>query len=173
MNQTESILDNLESKIYLVRGEKVMLDHDLAELYQVTKKRLREQVRRNLKRLPPDFMFTLSHQEVMALAPQFAAPKKGRGGERVPPLAFTEHGVTMLSSILNSERAIEVNIAVIRTFVSLRKILNSDKMLEKRILDLESRYDRQFKIVFDAIKELMSSHTVPRKRIIGLSDTKD
>lgn len=168
MKSISAEITDLESKIYLIRGEKVMLDHDLADLYQVTKKRLREQVRRNLKRLPEDFMFLLSKQEVAGLTPQNEASIAMRGGRKVPPIAFTEHGVTMLSSILNSDRAIEVNIAVIRAFVNLRKILNSNREIEKKILELESKYDGQFRSVFAAIRELMSEHAVPRKRIIGL-----
>ena len=130
-----------QSEIFLAhdRGEKVMLDHDLADLYQVTKKRLREQIRRNQKRLPSDFMFILSKQEVAGLTPHFEASITKKGGRRVPPIAFTEHGVAMLSSILNSDRAIEVNIAVIRTFVKLRKILNSSQEFEKRIIGLETK----------------------------------
>ena len=168
MNSSKIEVGGLESKIYIIRGEKVMLDHDLAELYQVTKKRLREQVRRNRERFPDDFMFTLSNQEVTLLAPQNAASSSAWGGRKVPPFAFTEHGVCMLSSILNSDRAIKVNIAIVRTFVNLRKILNSDSALEKRLSELELQCNGKFKLVFDAIRELMSTHEVPRKRIIGL-----
>src|ERR1035437_4272842 len=102
-------------------------------------------------------MFVLSKQEVACLTPQIAASIPTKGGRRVPPFAFTEHGICMLSSILNSERAIDVNIAIVRTFVKLRKILNSDSELEKRLSELESQCEGKFKLVFDAIRELMSS----------------
>lgn len=168
MKQTEATLEDIESKIYLIRGEKVMLDHDLAILYELPTMRLNEQVKRNLRRFPDDFMFRLSDQEFERLLSQIAIAKKGRGGRRNPPLAFTEQGVAMLSAVLHSEKAIEVNIAIMRAFVRIRQILNSDAQLEKKIAVLESKYDRKFKIVFTAIKELMSEHAVPQKRVIGL-----
>jgi len=104
MNQNEVFLENIDSKIYLIRGEKVMLDHDLAALYEVPTMRLNEQVRRNAKRFPPDFMFPLSDHEFGLLISQIAISKKGRGGRRTPPLAFTEQGVAMLSAVLKSDR---------------------------------------------------------------------
>jgi hypothetical protein len=159
----------IESKIYLIRGEKVMLDYDLAELYQVQTKRLKEQVKRNLPRFPADFMFVLSNQEFRDLRSQFATSSLRHGGQRMAPLAFTEQGVTMLSAVLHSERAIDVNITIVRAFVRLREVLSSNTELEKKILALEAKSDGKFKIVFEAIRELMSSHTVPRKRIIGLA----
>lgn len=165
MNKTEISID---SKIYLIRGEKVMLDYDLAELYQVPTKRLNEQVRRNLKRFPPDFYFPLSIQEVTALRSQFATSSSW-GGQRYLPQAFTEQGIAMLSSVLNSDRAIEVNIAIMRAFVKLRQVLSTDQSLEKKIAVLESKYDQKFKIVFTAIRKLMSEQSIPRTRIIGLS----
>jgi hypothetical protein len=111
MNPSEIFLENIDSKIYLIRGEKVMLDYDLATLYGVPTMRLNEQVRRNAKRFPPDFMFPLSDHEFGLLISQIAISKKGRGGRRTPPLAFTEQGVAMLSAVLKSDRAIDVNIA--------------------------------------------------------------
>lgn len=170
MNQIEKPFEDVESKIYLVRGIKVMLDYDLATLYQVPTMRLNEQVRRNAKRFPPDFMFPLSDHEFGRLISQIAISKKGRGGRRRPPLAFTEQGVAMLSAVLKSDRAIEVNITVMRAFVRLREVLSSDNQLEKKISALESKYDHKFKIVFTAIKKLMSEQAVPRKRIIGLHE---
>ncbi len=169
MNSIDVDFREIESKIYLIRGEKVLLGPDLAKLYQVPTKRLNEQVKRSLKRFPSDFMFSLTDQEFMRLRSQFATSNVGRGGNRVPPFAFTEQGVAMLSSVLNSDRAVEVNVVIMRTFVRLRKVLNLDSEFEKRMLKLEAKYDGQFKLVFDAIRELMSSHTIPRKRIIGLS----
>jgi hypothetical protein len=154
----------IERKIYLIRGQKVMLDSDLAELYGVTTKRLNEQVRRNLKRFPSDFMFQLSNEEAESLRSQFATSK--RGGRRYLPYAFTEQGVAMLSSVLNSRRAIEVNIQIMRAFVKLREMIASNKELAKRLDELESKYDEQFKVVFDAIRELMAP-VDPKKRKIG------
>lgn len=146
-----------------------MLDQDLADLYQVPTMRLNEQVKRNIGRFPPDFMFPLSDQEFRILKSQFAISSLGWGGRRKPPLAFTEQGVSMLSAVLRSERAIHVNIAIMRAFVRLRQVLSSNKEFEKRMSDLESKYDGQFKVVFQAIRELMSAHAIPRKRIIGLN----
>jgi hypothetical protein len=166
-------LIEVESKIYLIRGHKVMLDYDLAELYQVPTMRLNEQVRRNLNRFPSDFMFTLSNQEFRNLISQIAISSSNYGGRRKPPLAFTEQGVAMLSSVLKSERAAEVNIEIMRTFVKLREVLKMDQTFEKKILELESKYDEKFRIVFAAIKELMSERAVPKKRIIGLGETKE
>ena len=119
----------IERRIYLIRGHKVMLDVDLAGLYQVPTKRLNEQVRRNLKRFPEDFMFQLMNAEAEALRSQIATSKPGRGGRRYLPYAFTERGVAMLSSVLNSERAIEVNIAIMRVFVKLRQMLESASII--------------------------------------------
>ncbi len=142
----------IERKIYLIRGHKVMLDNDLAELYGVPTKRLNEQVRRNLRRFPDDFMFQLTDEEAVILRSQFATSK--RGGRRYLPYVFTEQGVAMLSTVLNSERAIEVNIAIMRVFVKLREMISSHKDLAKRLDDLEKKYDAQFKVVFDAIRQL-------------------
>jgi hypothetical protein len=144
-----------------------MLDSDLAELYGVTTKRLNEQVRRNLPRFPEDFMFQLTESETYLLRSQFATSKKGRGGRRYLPYAFTEQGVAMLSSVLNSERAIKVNIEIMRAFVRLRQILASNKELAKRLNELEKKFDTQFKIVFDAIRQLMAppESESPKRRI--------
>lgn len=147
-----------------------MLDEDLGKLYGVPTKRLNEQVRRNQNRFPTDFMFSLSEQEVMALRSHFATSKKTRGGRRTPPMVFTEHGIAMLSSVLKSDRAVQVNITIIRTFVRLRKVLRLDSEFENRIVALESQFDRKFKLVFDAIREMISGHSIPRKRIIGLQN---
>ena len=144
-----------------------MLDQDLAALYQVETKALVQAVQRNAKRFPPDFMFQLSFQEFTALRSQIVT-SKGRGGRRTAPYAFTEHGVAMLSSVLRSERAVEINIQVIRAFVKLRQLIVSNSELANRLNHLEQRYDSQFKVVFDAIRQLMSETThVPAKRRIG------
>jgi hypothetical protein len=121
MTSDEIEVTGIETKIYLVRGQKVMLDRDLAELYQVPTKRLKEQVRRNQKRFPADFMFALSNQELGILRSQFATSSLGWGGHRIPPFAFTEQGIAMLSSVLQSDRAIHVNIAIMRAFVQLSR----------------------------------------------------
>ncbi len=144
-----------------------MLDKDLADLYQVETKALVQAVQRNRKRFPPDFMFQLSFQEFTALRSQIVT-SKGRGGRRTPPYAFTEHGVAMLSSVLRSERAMEINIEIIRAFVKLRQLVASNADLANRLNHLEQKYDSQFKVVFDAIRRLMSETTqVPPKRRIG------
>ena len=145
------------SKIYFLRGEKVLLDSDLSALYQIETKRLKEAVRRNLSRFPMDFMFQLSEEEVENLRSQIAS--SSWGGSRYPPFAFTEQGVAMLSSVLNSERAIEVNITIMRTFVALRKWMQSNKELETKIRQLEGKYDQQFKVVFEAIRQLIQQDT--------------
>ena len=144
-----------------------MLDQDLAALYQVETKALVQAVQRNAKRFPTDFMFQLSFQEFTALRSQIVT-SKGRGGRRTALYAFTEHGVAMLSSVLRSERAVEINIEVIRAFVKLRQLVVSNSELANRLNHLEQRYDSQFKVVFDAIRKLMSETTqVPPKRRIG------
>ena len=158
--------ERIERSILLIRGYKVMLDSDLAGLYGVTTKRLNEQVRRNLSRFPEDFLFQLTESETHLLRSQFATSKKGRGGRRYPPYAFTEQGVAMLSSVLNSERAIKVNIEIMRAFVRLRQILASNKELAKRLDELEKKYDAQFRVVFEAIRELMKPPET-KKRPIG------
>ncbi|MBI2337108.1 MAG: ORF6N domain-containing protein [Deltaproteobacteria bacterium] len=160
-------VERIEKSILLIRGHKVILDANLAELYGVPIKRLNEQVRRNSKRFPPDFMFQLTSEEFEALRSHFATLKTGRGKHRkYLPYVFTEQGVAMLSSVLNSEQAIEVNVEIMRAFVRLRQILSSNKVLAQRLSELEKKYDRQFKVIFDAIRQLMiplPSH----KRTIG------
>jgi ORF6N domain-containing protein len=156
----------VERRIYLIRGHKIMLDSDLAELYEVPTRRLNERVRRNLNRFPEDFMIQLSEGEYQALRSQIAISKKGRGGRRYLPLAFTEQGVAMLSTVLNSERAIQVNIAIMKTFVRLRAILSSHKELAQKLEALGRKYDAQFKVVFDAIRALMKPvEDSPTKKI--------
>ncbi len=155
----------IERHIYLIRNEKVMLDSDLAKLYGVTTRRLNEQVRRNLKRFPDDFMFQLTSEEEESLRSQIATSKKGRGGRRYAPYVFTEQGVAMLSSVLNSDQAIEVNIAIMRAFVKLREMLATHKELAQKLEKMEKQYDAQFRIVFDAIRELMQPIVPPRRKI--------
>lgn len=158
-------IEKIERAIYFIRGEKVMLDRDLAALYGVETKMLNRAVKRNLKRFPPDFMFQLSADEASRLRCQIGTSKKSRGGRRYLPYVFTEQGVAMLSSALNSERAVLVNIEIMRAFVKLRQMLASNSELSRRLDELESKYDRQFKVVFEAIRELMSPPVPARKQI--------
>lgn len=156
----------IERKIYLVRGQKVMLDSDLAGLYGVTTKRLNEQVRRNTSRFPEDFMFQLSADEFETLRSHFATLKHGRGQHRkYLPHAFTEHGALMAASVLNTPRAVGVSIYVVRTFVRLREMVISHEDLAKKLDDLETKYDGQFRVVFDAIRQLMFIEENPKRKI--------
>lgn len=132
-----------------------MLDENLAELYGVNTKRLLQAMKRNIERFPGDFMFQLDQEEWSVLRSQIVTSKKGRGGRRYPPYVFTEQGVAMLSSVLHSERAIAVNIEIMRAFVRLRRILTAHKNLERKLFQLEKKYDVKFKIIFDAIRILM------------------
>lgn len=160
------LYDQTEQNILLIRGHRVMLDADLAKLYGVTTKRLNEQVQRNNKRFPSDFMFQLTLEEAERLRSQFATLKTGRGQHRkYRAYAFTEQGVAMLSSVLHSERAIQVNIAIMRAFVQLREMISSNKGLARRLNELEKKYDSQFRIVFEAIRELMAEPESKIKRI--------
>src|SRR5262245_40842854 len=148
-------VERIEQAILLFRGQKAMLDHDLASLYGVPTKVLLQAVRRNINRFPPDFMFHLSDAEAKILRSQFVTSKIGRGGRRYLPYAFTEQGVAMLSSVLRSKRAVEVNIEIMRAFVRLRQLLSSHAGLARKLDDLEKKYDKQFAIVFEAIRKLM------------------
>lgn len=159
------VVEMIEKKIYLIRGHKVMLDRDLAELYEVPTRRLNEQVKRNITRFPADFMFQLSDEEAENLRSQIATSSSGHGGRRYLPYVFTEQGVAMLSSVLNSERAVQVNIAIMRTFVKLRQMLASNAELARKLAAMEKKYDRQFKVVFDAIRQLMTPPEKPKRKI--------
>lgn len=153
----------IEKRILLIRGQKVLVDRDLAKMYGVPTMRLNEAVKRNIKRFPLDFMFQLTSEENDLLTSQIAI-SKGRGGNRRLPFVFTEQGVAMLSSVLRSDRAIEVNIAIMRAFVKLRGIISTHKDLVKKLEDLERKYeshDHHIKVVFDAIRQLM---TEPKKK---------
>jgi hypothetical protein len=166
MSKTDLIsVEKIEKAIYLIRGEKVMLDRDLAHLYEVETKTLNRAVKRNLQRFPLDFMFQLTEDEADALRYQIGTSNKGRGGRRYLPYVFSEQGVAMLSTVLNSERAIIVNIEIMRAFVKLRQLLASNTELARRLDQLESKYDKQFKIVFDAIRQLMAKPVRDRKEI--------
>jgi len=148
--------ERIEQSILLIRGQKVMLSGDLAELYDVETRALNQAVKRNIIRFPEDFMFQLSEAEAQQLVSQNVIPHKKYFGGSLP-YAFTEQGVAMLSSVLNSERAVKVNIEIMRAFVRLRQILASNKELAKRLNEIEKKYDAQFSIVLDAIRELMAA----------------
>jgi Asp-tRNA(Asn)/Glu-tRNA(Gln) amidotransferase A subunit family amidase len=154
--------ERIERAIYLLRGQKVMLSTHLAVLYGVEVRVLVQAVKRNLERFPKDFMFQLTRMEFANLKSQFVISSWG-GLRRATPYAFTEQGVAMLSSVLKSQRAVQVNIEIMRAFVRLRRMLASHADLARRLDALEQNYDAQFKAVFDAIRELMTP-TVPRRR---------
>jgi hypothetical protein len=162
MNDLE--LTKVERRIFLVRGQKVMLDFDLAELYGAETRALKQAVRRNFDRFPGDFMFELSAAEIKNLVSQTVIPTRGKLGGATP-MAFTEQGVAMLSSVLRSSRAVQVNIAIMRTFVRLREMLLSNAELARKLAALENKYDVQFKVVFDAIRELMLPPDPPPRKI--------
>ena len=140
----------------MVRGERVMFDSDLAALYEVETKALNQAVRRNKGRFPRDFMFQLSEKETKTLRSQIVTSKSGSGGRRYRPFVFTEQGVAMLSSVLKSDRAVLVNVAIMRAFVRLRQLLVSNGELARKLDKLEKKYDRQFRVVFEAIRQLMT-----------------
>ena len=158
-------IEKIENAIYLIRGEKVMLDRGLAALYGVGTHVLKQAVRRNKDRFPSDFMFVLNPAEFRNWRSQFVISKADRMGLRHPPMAFTEQGVAMLSSVLRSKRAITVNIEVMRAFVKLRQLLASNAELSRRLDELESNYDKQFKVVFKAIRNSMAVPVRNRKEI--------
>jgi hypothetical protein len=151
----------IETKIHLVRGQKVMLDSDLAEMYEVPTKRLNEAVRRNLDRFPEDFSFLLTIQEVESLRSQIATSKTGRGGRRYMPRAFTEHGIAMLSAVLHSERAVQVSIFIVRTFVRLREVIAAHKDLAARVEKLESGHTDHASIITVLVKEIRALKILP------------
>jgi len=155
----------VERRILLLRGHKV--DRHLAEMYEVPTFRLNEAVKRNRRRFPEDFMFQLSRKEGAALTSQPAMSNAGRGGRRTLPYVFTEQGVAMLSTVLKSERAIAVNIAIMRAFVRLRQILATHKELAARLDGMEKKYDKQFRAVFEILRQLTEPPPQPFKRSIG------
>jgi len=164
--------DSIAALILTVRGHKVMLDSDLAALYGVPTKRFNEAVKRNADRFPDDFMFQLSKEEFEALRSQNATSNGGRGGRRYAPFVFTEHGALMAANVLNSPRAVLTSIAVVRAFLRLRGLALSVEQLARKVASLESRYDDQFKVVFDAIRQLLAPPDPPRKRIGFHADDK-
>jgi len=158
-------MERIERAILLIRGEKVMLDSDLAEIYGVETRILNQAVQRNINRFPSDFMFQLTAAETQSLRSQIVTSNEGRGGRRYLPYAFTEHGALMLANVLNSERAAQTSVQVVRVFVRLRQMLSSNAELARKLESLEKKYDAQFKVVFDAIRQLMSPLAKPKREI--------
>lgn len=156
--------EKIERIIYLIRGQKIILDADLAELYQVPTKALNQAVKRNARRFPSDFMFRLTKEEKRELVTNCDRLRRLKHSSSMPRV-FTEQGVAMLSSVLNSERAIQVNIMIMRAFVRLRQMIAEDAGLRRRLDTLERKYDSQFKVVFEAIRQLMAPKEAPNKRI--------
>jgi hypothetical protein len=166
-------IESVERAIIVLRGQKVILDEKLSSLYKVEVRVLNQAVKRNKDRFPEDFMFQLNVEEVEFLRSQSVILKNGRGRHRkYPPHAFTEQGVAMLSSVLRSPRAVMVNIEIMRAFVRLREMLQSNADLARKLAELEGKYDVQFKVVFDAIRELMTPPAAAPRRRIGFSGDK-
>lgn len=163
--------EQVERCILLVRGQKVMLDSDLAALYGVETFNLNKAMKRNLDRFPADFMFQLSKEEAAALTFQTGSSNPGRGGRRYLPYVFTEQGVAMLSSVLRSKRAVQVNIEIMRAFVRLRDILAAHKELAKKLEELESKYDSQFRVVFETIRQHIAPTLNPPRKPIGFQQS--
>lgn len=155
--------ENIISQIYYIRGVKVMLDFHLAALYDVETRVLNQAVQRNIERFPEDFMFQLSDNEIKNLTSQIVT--SSWGGRRRAPYAFTEQGVAMLSGVLRSGKAINVNIAIMRAFVGMRKLINENKELKKKLDKMESKYDQQFRVVFEAIRQLIEKKNEPRNPV--------
>ncbi len=155
-------VERIEQKIYVIRGERVMLDSNLAAIYGVETRVFNQAIRRNIDRFPEDFMFRLTAEEYNSLMSQIVISKTGRGGRRKLPLAFTEHGALMAANVLNSTRAVEASVQVVRAFVKMRNMLASNDQLSKKIEALEKKYDSQFKVVFDAIRKLMLPPDKPK-----------
>lgn len=158
-------IERISEKIFLLRGKKVMLDRDLAGLYGVETRTLKQAVRRNDKRFPEDFMFVLTKEELNHWKSQSVISKSDKMGLRHPPMAFTEQGVAMLSGVLKSDRAVEVNIAIMRAFVRMRELLASHEQLKTKLEELEAKYDEQFSLVFEAIRQLLAEDDKPKRRI--------
>ena len=159
----------ISQRIYFIRGQRVMLDSDLARLYGVETFNLNKAVKRNLDRFPPDFMFRINDQEAKNLIFQIGISSSNYGGRRHFPLVFTEQGVAMLSSVLRSKQAVSVNIEIMRAFVRVRQLMEGNRDLAKKLSDLEKKYDAQFKVVFDAIRNLVTLPLPSNRRKIGLS----
>lgn len=161
-------IDKMDAVIHLIRGQRVMLDSDLAAIYQVTTKRLNEQLKRNLKRFPQDFAFQLTAEEFANLKSQIATSKKGRGGRRYQPWVFTEHGAIMLASVLNSDVAVQASVRVVRAFVRLREMVAANAQLATKLAELERRLDSHDEAIVDlfaALKRLLEPDARPKREI--------
>ena len=156
--------ENIASLIFVVRGEKIMSDFHLAALYEVETRTLKQSVHRNISRFPKDFLFELNDKEIDHMVSQNVIPSKSNLGG-ASPLAFTEQGVAMLSGVLRSAKAVKVNIAIMRSFVLMRRMLEENKELKKKIEEMESKYDKQFSVVFEAIRQLIQQENKPRNRV--------
>ena len=174
MNKKITIPDEvIINKIYVIRGQKVMLDRDLAELYDVQTRRLKEQVRRNISRFPEEFMFELTKEELEEWRAEYASSNRDVMGIRIAPFVFTEHGILMLSSILSSEKAIQMNIQIIKTFVQLRRIANNYEGLMDKIQQMESQNNEQFSEIYEVLQRLLSKpEEKPRTQIGYKADRK-
>lgn len=163
MKKSQSVIpvERIANRIYLIRGEKVMLDADLAELYDVPTSALNQQVKRNTDRFPADFAFQLTESEWESLMSQIVISNAGRGGRRKLPWVFTEQGVAMLSSVLRSKRAVQANVAIMRTFVKLRQVLATHQDIARKL----EQHDRQIAVLFDTVKKLLAAPEGPRKPI--------
>ncbi len=155
----------IQAKIFFLRGKKVIFDKDLAILYGVETRVLNQAVRRNIKRFPADFMFQLTEKEMQIWISQIVISSAKKKGIRKKSLVFTEQGVAMLSSVLHSERAIQVNIQIMRTFTKLREMLATNKELREKIEEIEQKYDNRFKIIFKVIKQLLAAEEQPKRKI--------
>jgi ORF6N domain len=158
-------VERITERIYLIRSTKVMLDRDLAGLYEVETRALKQAVRRNIERFPPDFMFELTAEELQNWRSQFVTSIAEKMGLRHSPMAFTEQGVAMLSSVLHSRRAIQVNIQIMRAFTGLRRMLSGYAELRNKIEKMEEKYDQNFQVVFAAIQQLLEVEARPKRRI--------
>ena len=158
-------VENVANKIYFIRDHRAMLDRDLSELYGVDTSQLKRAVRRNIDRFPADFMFVLTKKELEDWRCQFGSSNNIKMGLRYSPMDFTEQGVAMLSSVLNSKRAIQVNIQIMRVFTKLRKMISSHEELQRKVVAMEAKYDKQFKVVFEAIKQLLKEENQPKQKI--------
>ena len=156
-------IEQISGRIYFIRGQRVMLDRDLANLYGVETKRLKEQVRRNIERFPDDFMFELTKNEFEILRSQFAT--SSWGGLRYAPMAFTEHGVLMISSVLKNDKAVQVNIQIMRAFIKFRAMLSAHKDLDRKIEEMERKYNNRFQIVFETLDQLINVKDKTKKKI--------
>lgn len=164
MKETEIPLTVIQRLIYIIRNERIILDRDIAELYGVETSQLKRAVRRNIERFPNDFMFELNKEEYDSLRRQFGILKRGEHSKYLP-YAFTEQGVAMLSSVLRSQQAVIVNIQIMRAFVKLRKLISSHEELLQKVELMEKKYDRQFQVIFEAIKQLMKPVVKPKRKI--------